>query len=59
MPSVRLQTECLVIGGAQTSCMQPRLTVMQFSHLCTVKGSPQIHIKQSCAGGCGIAVAPV
>lgn len=50
------------IGGAQTSCMQPRLTLKQFSHLCTVKGSPQrlnIHIKQSCARGCGIAVAPV
>jgi len=56
------QTECLVIGGAQTSCMQLRLTVTQFSHLWTVKGSTQrlnIHIKQSRAGGCGIAVAPV
>lgn len=49
-------SECHVVGGAHTSCIQPRLTAIQFSHIWTTKEIPQIHIKEQYAGGCGAMV---
>ena len=49
-------TKCHAIGGTQTSCIQPGLPAVPFSHLWTNKYSPQglyIHSRQRCAVGCG------
>jgi len=51
-------TEYCVKGGAPASCIQPGLMAMQFSHLWTIKESPQrshIYIRW-CTGGWRIVV---
>jgi len=48
-----------VMGGAQTSCIQPRLTTIIFSHVWTVNETSWrqfIHVQWWYAGDCGIVV---
>jgi hypothetical protein len=49
-------TECHVMRGSQTSCKQPMLIAMTFSHLSAIEERAQqlyIHIRQWPEGGCG------
>ena len=58
-PQISGPTKFHATGGAQTSCIQPQLTFMGFSPICTVKEGPQksyIRVRRRCAGGCSTVV---